>query len=90
METLVLLWFGCAILCWFVANNKGRFAGAWFLIGLVLGPFAIVAVGLMSSRTRPTDGPSPSTHVKCPDCREFILKEAKVCKHCSCKLIPQS
>jgi hypothetical protein len=33
--------------------------------------------------------PHPKTHVKCPDCREFVLKEATICKHCSCKLIPQ-
>ena len=33
--------------------------------------------------------PHPDTHVKCPDCKEFVLKEATVCKHCGCKLIPQ-
>ena len=33
--------------------------------------------------------PHPDTHVKCPDCRELVLNEAKVCKHCGCKLIPQ-
>ena len=32
---------------------------------------------------------SPETHVKCPDCRELVLIDAKVCKHCGCKLIPQ-
>ena len=33
--------------------------------------------------------PSPKTHVRCPDCKELVLKEARVCKHCGCKLIPQ-
>lgn len=33
--------------------------------------------------------PKPSTHVRCPDCREFVLKEAARCKHCGCGLIPQ-
>ena len=33
--------------------------------------------------------PSPSTHVRCPDCKELVLKEARICKHCGCKLIPQ-
>lgn len=32
--------------------------------------------------------PSPDTHVKCPDCRELVLKDARVCKHCGCKLMP--
>jgi len=29
------------------------------------------------------------THVKCPDCAELVLREAKKCKHCGCALIPQ-
>jgi hypothetical protein len=33
--------------------------------------------------------PHPDTHVRCPDCREFVLNEASICKHCGCKLIPQ-
>ena len=32
--------------------------------------------------------PTPETHVKCPDCRELVLREARVCKHCGCKLVP--
>jgi hypothetical protein len=33
--------------------------------------------------------PTPDTHVKCPDCAELVKREAKVCKHCGCKLVPQ-
>jgi len=29
------------------------------------------------------------THVRCPECKELVLNEARVCKHCGCKLIPQ-
>jgi rRNA maturation protein Nop10 len=31
---------------------------------------------------------SPKTHLKCPDCREFVLKDARKCKHCGCALTP--
>lgn len=31
---------------------------------------------------------TPQTHVKCPDCAELVKKEARVCKHCGCKLVP--
>lgn len=34
------------------------------------------------------DQPKPDTHVRCPDCRELVRKDAVVCKHCGCKLIP--
>lgn len=33
--------------------------------------------------------PTPETHVRCPDCAELVRREARVCKHCHCKLIPQ-
>lgn len=33
--------------------------------------------------------PRPETHVRCPDCRELVLRGARVCKHCGCRLVPQ-
>lgn len=32
------------------------------------------------------NGPTPKTHVHCPDCRELVIKEAVKCKHCGAKL----
>jgi len=56
---------------------KTIFAGVLCLFGL-----------LYKKKVSKTE-PNPDTHVKCPDCRELVLKEASVCKHCGCKLIPQ-
>ncbi|MBA3505473.1 MAG: hypothetical protein H0T80_06780 [Betaproteobacteria bacterium] len=39
---------------------------------------------------RPANAPRPDAHVRCPDCKEFVLNEANVCKHCGTKLMPQS
>lgn len=36
----------------------------------------------------PTNSISPATHVICPECAEYVRKEAKTCKHCGAKLIP--
>ena len=33
--------------------------------------------------------PTPETHVKCPDCRELVFKDANKCRFCGCKLVPQ-
>ncbi len=33
--------------------------------------------------------PTPETHVRCPDCKELVHREASVCRHCGCKLVPQ-
>ena len=30
-----------------------------------------------------------TTHVKCPDCRSFVQKDAKTCPHCHTALTPQ-
>lgn len=35
------------------------------------------------------ESPNPSTHVRCPDCRELVRKDASICKHCGCRLAPQ-
>lgn len=33
--------------------------------------------------------PTPETHVRCPDCRELVFKDARICRFCKCKLMPQ-
>ena len=32
---------------------------------------------------------TPETHVRCPDCRELVLRDARKCKHCGSALVPQ-
>ena len=62
------------------------------LLNLVLGWTMIgwlVALILAASGKPGETGPTPATHVKCPDCAELVLREARICKHCGCKLIPQ-
>lgn len=34
--------------------------------------------------------PHPSTHVRCPDCRELVRADAKKCKHCGIALVPSA
>ena len=45
---------------------------------------AIDGAHALARKNRPT----PATHVRCPDCRELVLKDARVCKHCRCQLVP--
>jgi hypothetical protein len=46
-------------------------------------------VGLLSVIKASHEMVSPETHIRCPDCKGLILKEAKKCMHCSCTLVPQ-
>lgn len=87
MEYLgIWILFGCVAAV--IANGKGRSGCGWFILGCLLGPISLIVAALPSTVTGIAP-PTPETHVKCPDCREFVLRDAKVCKHCGCKLVPQ-
>jgi hypothetical protein len=60
-----------------------------FLAGCGI-PFAIIGalIGLVVDYFTKTQ-PNEDSHVKCPDCREMILIDARKCKHCGCNLILQ-
>jgi hypothetical protein len=54
-------------------------------------PWAIIfwVIGFVVDKLIQKFIPNADTHVKCPDCRELVLKDARKCKHCGCSLIPQ-
>ena len=60
----------------------------WVPAAILSAVFAL-SVFEKHNRERIAKGPSPKTHVRCPDCQKIIPKEACVCEHCGCKLIPQ-
>jgi len=73
---LLLVAFG--FLCGIAAAPRGKSPVNWFIYGILFGPFALIAILVGSPY-------SPETHKLCPDCSEFVLKSARVCKHCGCK-----
>lgn len=85
----VALWLIFAAVVGFIASGRGRSGFWWFLLSLVLSPLICMIVVLVMKKIDP-NAPKPSTHFRCPDCKEFVLKEARVCKHCGCKLVPES
>lgn len=56
--TLMLLWMiafllACPILSAVVAGSKGRDKSGWFMVGLVFGPFGLLAAcGMSDNRER--------------------------------------
>jgi len=88
--TWLLSWIVFSIIVGIGASSRGRFGIGWFLLALVITPLlAVILLLLLPSRAKSPGDPTPDTHVKCPDCAEFVRKAAKVCKHCGCKLVPQ-
>lgn len=79
-------------------TRQHRSAGAITLLNLflgwtVLGWLVALIWAFTGDVHRPappgSETPTPETHVKCPDCAELVRAEARICKHCGCKLVPQ-
>ena len=62
-------------------------------IGAYVGVFAVPSLfgwwGWIAFNWKSGNQPTPQTHVVCPECRELVLRDARLCKHCGTRLIPQ-
>lgn len=76
---------------WTGGNTNVLTFGLIFNMLLFVVP-GLIVLGLGSNiikrKSTSEDGATPDTHVRCPECRELILKEARLCKHCRTKLVP--
>lgn len=78
MEIFIIIWLGFAILTGVIANSKGKAWPQWFIVGLLFGVFATVAIA-----TRSTEIQRPHRSLKtCPACDEKISAKATICPHC--------
>jgi hypothetical protein len=77
-----------ALICAFLASNlaekKGQSSGNWFVVGLLFGPFGLIAAAGLPIK-QATTLPLNISIKRCPDCAENINKEALVCKFCGAK-----
>lgn len=64
-----------------------HFLGA-FAIPALLGWWGVIALKKNTSKSADPETPNPATHVRCPECRELIRADAKLCKHCGTRLSP--
>ncbi len=62
MEILIF-WLVCAVACYFLAQSKGRNAGAWAVAGVLFGVFALVLCAVMPKKQSLT---SPRQAVQSP------------------------
>ena len=90
---IAFFWFAFSVMCWVLASTRGRFGFGYFLLAILISPLLcgllLLILGYTKDKTQGRGTPTPDTHVKCPDCRELILKDARICKHCGCRLLPQ-
>ena len=98
MSQTSLLVFGVAYVVIFggltawLASTKNRDRCSWFVLGALIGPLALLAVGLAPAPQKPTQtfktrpappvaGRQPGTKV-CPQCAEEVKSAALVCRFC--------
>ncbi len=87
MITIIFFWLLFALVVGMIASGRGRSGFGWFLLASLISPLLAGIILLLSANLcRRAERPNPSTHVKCPDCKELILKEARACRYCGCKL----
>ncbi len=68
-----------------IAKSKGRQFFPWYIYGVALFIVAIVHAILLKDQSIASKDITPETHMRCPDCREFVRIGAKKCKHCGCE-----
>jgi uncharacterized membrane protein YeaQ/YmgE (transglycosylase-associated protein family) len=84
---IIIGWAFLAAIVGFMASTWNRSGFGYFLLSLVVTPVIGLVILLLAGRRK--EGPTPETHVRCPDCKELVHKEARKCKHCGCQLVPQ-
>lgn len=83
---IAIVWILLSLVVAVAAQSRGRTGLGWCLISLAISPLiGLLLILVLPSRA---NQPTPQTHVRCPDCKELVLKEARKCKHCGCALIP--
>lgn len=86
----VLFWLVFAVLVGLLAVKRGRGGVAWFFVAVLLSPLiGALLLLVLPNKAEVGATPTPETHVKCPECRELVLKDARKCKHCGSALVPQ-
>ncbi|MCA3227776.1 MAG: zinc ribbon domain-containing protein [Burkholderiales bacterium] len=89
MEFLIF-WFLFAIVVGIAASSRGRSGFGWFLLSCLISPLLGLILVLVLAKNEPRRGDPPPNYVpgpgesirKCPECAEWIQKEARKCKHC--------
>lgn len=75
-------WLVCVFGTAFVASSKNRNGLGWALLAIVLGPIAMLIVGLSAALPVTESAITRKGTRLCPFCAEEIKHQAVLCRHC--------
>jgi hypothetical protein len=69
--TFFFIWLVCAIVAGVIASSRGRSGFGWFLLGCIIGIFAVILVAILPSKKEPAgvvggEIATAETHIRCP------------------------
>jgi hypothetical protein len=90
MGLLFLLWIGCGVVAAAIAAEKHRDGCLFFILGVIIGPFAVLGAAMMSTDAKRAQQSAVrrGALVPCPHCRTPVDPRATVCPACRSPLAP--
>ncbi len=76
LAALLALWIIPAFGAAWLAEQRGRSALAWLIVGLLIGPLGVLLVGFAPIK-------EPLTNLRCPACQSRVLSGATRCRWCA-------
>jgi len=89
--TIMFFWVLFSMAVAVFAANRGRSGLGWFLLSLLISPLLgllFVAVSKDLSKSAAPGQLDDGLRIKCTACAEWVLPDAKLCKHCGSALTP--
>jgi hypothetical protein len=72
-----------------VAAARNRSGFGWFVIAVLISPLlAGLVLALLGRGDAGVVAVTAATHRQCTECREWVRRDARLCKHCRSKLDP--
>lgn len=84
---LIIWWIIFGVIVGLIAQHKGRSFGLWWFYGAMIFIIALPHALIMSPTNEAIEERERKAgRSRCPNCQEFIMQNAKICRYCNTEL----